>query len=240
MRGLPSRHTPPGQASRHECLFQSRASGPKRKQIELYGAQVVPINGSRSDVTNAVKGEADAGTAYASHAYLPINLPGYGTIAYEIFEQLGVMPGAVIVPAGQGGLLLGIARGFEAIQKKIGSGNKPRIIGVQVKSCAPLWAISTTGRDDASSMNEINSLAEGVKVRNPLRAQAVLAVVAESQGKVYVTGEEEILVGRNALARMGFYVEPTSAIVWSPLIHLMEKLPDPIVVILTGSGLKSG
>jgi threonine synthase len=52
--------------------------------------------------------------------------------------------------------------------------------------------------------------------------------------------ESEILAGRDALAELGFYVEPTSAIVWAALVKLMDVLPDPVVVILTGSGLKYG
>jgi len=51
--------------------------------------------------------------------------------------------------------------------------------------------------------------------------------------------EEEILPGRDQLALQGFYVEPTSAIVWSALQQLAPQIPGPVVVILTGSGLKS-
>jgi len=47
------------------------ASGPKRRQIEAYGAELVPIPGSRSDVTKAVRNAADGGSVYASHAYIP-------------------------------------------------------------------------------------------------------------------------------------------------------------------------
>ena len=92
------------------------ASGSKRKQIEAYGAELVPIPGSRSDVADVVRKVAEGGTPYASHAYIPFNLPGYATAAYEIFEQVGRMPGAVVVPAGQGGLLLGLTRGFDALR----------------------------------------------------------------------------------------------------------------------------
>jgi threonine synthase len=51
--------------------------------------------------------------------------------------------------------------------------------------------------------------------------------------------EEDILRGRKELARRGFYVEPTSALVWNALEQVMDKLTDPIVVMLTGSGYKS-
>jgi threonine synthase len=51
--------------------------------------------------------------------------------------------------------------------------------------------------------------------------------------------EEDIAIGRDSLARMGFYVEPTSAVVWPALKALQDRLEDPVVVVLTGSGFKS-
>ena len=110
--------------------------------------------------------------------------------------------------------------------------------GVQARACAPLWVLFIAGREGLGFVAENPSLAEGVRVRNPLRGSAVLEGVARSGGTLAAVDEEEILPGRDALARLGFYVEPTSAIVWSALRQSIHELPDPIVVILTGSGLK--
>lgn len=216
------------------------SSGPKRKQIEAYGAEVVTVSGSRNAVTEKVRLEAEKGFTYASHAYLPYNLPGYGTIAFEIYEQLGAFPGAVIMPAGQGGLLLGMARGFQAIRNFYNLKKIPKIVGVQAKACAPLLEMLMKIHGGNALISETYTLAEGVNVLHPLRAKTIVETVTASNGMMYGTKEDEILDGRDKLARLGLYVEPTSAIVWSALIHLMDKLPDPIVVILTGSGLKSG
>jgi len=216
------------------------ASGPKRRQIEAFGAELVPIPGSRSDVTDSVRKVAEAGSAYASHAYLPFNLPGYATSAYEIVEQLGQMPGAVLVPVGQGGLLLGMARGFDAL--RIGNRwvDRPMMIGIQARTCSPLWASFEARGKPQESVDENYTLAEGVRVRHPVRMDAVVAAVRASDGTICVVEENEILPGRDVLAGLGFYVEPTSAIVWAPLARMVDKLSDPIVVILTGSGLKYG
>jgi threonine synthase len=177
---------------------------------------------------------------YASHAYLPFNLPGYATAAYEIFEQLGnKMPGAIVIPAGQGGLLLGLVRGFTALRIAYPSIlNTPKIIGVQARACAPLWTKFNTGNTGNGAVHENHTLAEGVQVRNPLRANAVLREVVASHGAICVAEENEIISGRDALARLGFYVEPTSAIIWSAIKKTIEDLPDPVVVVLTGSGYK--
>jgi threonine synthase len=53
-----------------------------------------------------------------------------------------------------------------------------------------------------------------------------------------MVADPEIIEGRDALARLGFYVEPTSALVWGGLRLCLSNLTDPIVAILTGSGYK--
>jgi len=52
--------------------------------------------------------------------------------------------------------------------------------------------------------------------------------------------EEEILPARQRMARMGFFVEPTSALAAAalPFVFPFTKPGDTIVVSLTGSGLK--
>ena len=216
------------------------ASGPKRRQIESYGAGLVPTPGPREETSKAAELAAENGMTYASHAFLPFNLPGYATTSYEIFEQLGKrIPGAVILPVGQGGLLLGMSRGFSALRiaYKIPN-NLPRFIGLQTRRCAPIWGRSKGIEAPPENIDQKPSIAEGVQVRHPLRKENVVQAVDMSGGSICLVEEDEILPGRDELAHLGFYVEPTSAIVWSALVKMLEQLPDPIVVILTGSGMK--
>lgn len=214
------------------------ASGPKRKQIEAYGADVQRILGKRSDVAEAVQRVADNGTVYASHAYLPFGIPGFATVAYELLEQIGEPPGSIIMPVGQGGLLLGLARGFRALRRAGMIDREPALIGVQALACAPLWAIFTNGPAAMGWVTEQETLAEGVRTRYPLRGDAVLREVAHSNGRFVCVEEDQILPGRAELARRGFFVEPTSAIVWDGLMQIIDEIPRPIVAILTGSGFK--
>jgi threonine synthase len=221
---------------RARVFIPETASGPKRKQIEMYGAELVAVRGPRSNATQAALNAARSGMAYASHACLPFNIPGYATCAYEIVEQLGGAPGAVILPAGQGGFLLGLGRGFQALQRAGLTGRIPQLVGVQVRTCAPLFSLWNGGHMD--DIRESDTLAEGVRIRRPLRAAAVVAITRESGGRFQSVEEAYILPGRDALARLGFYVEPTSALVWHILEETLPDFPDPVVAILTGSGYK--
>jgi threonine synthase len=223
---------------RGKIFIPDSASGPKRLQIEAFGIEVVRILGPRSNASEAVMNAAVAGSSYASHAYLPFCLPGYATLAYEIFEELGENPGTVICPVGQGGLLLGVYRGFRALKGSNLIPELPVLIGVQARACAPLWALAEYGPEGLALVSEGQTLAEGIRVLRPIRGDAVIAGIEESHGWLVAVDEESILPARDQLARRGFYVEPTSAVVWPALLENIGKVQEPIVQILTGSGYK--
>ena len=215
------------------------ASGPKRSQIDAYGAHVVSIPGPRSKTAEAVQRAADEGAVYASHAYLPHGIAGMATIAYEIGEQLNGAPGTIITPVGQGTMLLGLYRGFQAMQSAGVIDRIPALVGVQASACAPLFAAFSGSPSDAQNISEGETVAEGVRIIKPLRGEAILHAVRESGGKMIAVKEEKILKGRDALARIGLYVEPTSALVVAALEEVLDTFPDPIVLVLTGSGFKA-
>jgi len=215
------------------------ASGPKRVQIEAYGATVIQIEGLRSETSQAVLQAADEGDVYASHVYLPFGLPGYATIAFELYEQIGYAPGAVIAPVGQGNLLLAIGRGFETLRSAGLIDQLPKLVGVQALACAPIWAVYKYGATGLNFVIEGETLAEGVRVKHPLRGDTLLRDVEDSGGTFVAVDEENISVAGDKLSRFGLYVEPTSAIVWNAFEQIADQFPDPVVMVLTGSGLKT-
>jgi threonine synthase len=223
---------------RARIFVPDSASGPKRAQIEAYGAKVVTVPGPRTAASEAVRRQAEPDTVYASHAYLPHGLAGVATLAFELVEQLGSVPGAVVCPVGQGGLLLGMARGFEAMVAAGAAGGSPAIIGVQARACAPVWAVFSSGSAGLGWVREGPTVAEGIRVLYPVRGDAVLSAVEGSGGRLLAVDEEDILHGADVLASAGLWVEPTSAVVWPALVEMLDDLQDPIVAVLTGSGYK--
>lgn len=218
------------------------ASGPKRLQIERYGATLVRVPGPRSAAAQAVLEAVQQGAVYASHAYLPFGLPGIATIAYEVWEQLGGQaPGTVIAPVGHGGLLLGIVRGFQSLRQSGVISQPPYFVGVQAAACAPVVSAFQNRRGGHElTVEERPTLAEGVRVRQPVRLEALLREITPDCGTFVAIEEPEIEQAFITLAHQGVYVEPTSALVWAALERLHVKLPEPIVLVITGSGLKYG
>jgi threonine synthase len=214
------------------------ASGPKREQINRYGAEIVTVEGPRSNCAEVVQQETSQGGIYASHVFLPHGILGFATVAYEITNQLGQVPGVVILPVGHGSLLLGVHRGFVALLRAEVIAELPLIIGVQAQRCAPLWLRYKDEHAYREEISEGETIAEGVRIVNPVRVDAVMAAVKEASGWFEIVPEEEIMPSRNELAALGFYVEPTSAIVWHVVSGVINQVNDPVVAVLTGSGFK--
>jgi len=109
------------------------ASPAKLLQARAHGAEVVAVPGTRSAAGEAARASLDrAGhdVAYGSHMWQPAFLAGTATFAYELFEQVGRAPDAVVAPLGGGTLLLGVHLGFARLLAAGLIDRVPRLVGV--------------------------------------------------------------------------------------------------------------
>lgn len=224
-------------------LVPETASYPKIAQIAAYGADVVTIRGSRQDVADAAVAQS-ADMFYASHNWQPFFVEGTKTLAYELWEQCGFeAPDHVIVPLGYGSNILGCARGFEELMRLGEIDRLPRLHGIQAANCAPYYNAYRAGGDALVPTDIKPTIAEGIASSKPTRVKEVLDAVRTSDGRIVAVSEEEIVAALGALARKGFYVEPTCAAAGAGLTQLIKdgtiKREENTVLVLTGSGLKA-
>ncbi len=226
-----------------EIYVPDYTSAGKVAQIKMYGAQIKRIPGSRENTSNAVM-QAAHQNYYASHNWNPYFLQGVKTIAFEIWEQMGwEIPDNIIMPAGQGSLVLGCQIGFNEL-KIAGEINKsPRLFAVQAANCAPLYQAFQKGLTEPITIHKKETIAEGISTAFPIRGSKVLSAVKESNGALIAVEEREIWKSLKKISKLGFYIEPTSATATAGLSQLinngMIKQTESTVVILTGSGLKA-
>ncbi|MCL2296865.1 MAG: threonine synthase [Proteobacteria bacterium] len=221
----------------------AQTSAGKAMQIALYGARLAKIAGTRED-TSAAALDAAQNIFYASHNRSPYFIHGVKTLAFELWEQLGFRaPDAVIVPAGNGSLVLGCHIGFSELRNADMIARLPRIIAVQAARCAPLARAWQQWMNDPVPVNKGDTIAEGIATAVPIRGRAVLAAVRETNGLFVTVEEHEILERLKAVALAGLYIEPTSAVALAALTKLRAQgelgADDTVVVELTGSGLKA-
>jgi len=81
------------------------------------------------------------------------------------------------------------------------------------------------------------TIAEGIRIRRPVRWKAILKALRETGGSVITVSDDEIIAAQRELAHQGLYVEPTAAVA---VAGLREGTGERSIVIpLTGSGLKA-
>jgi threonine synthase len=129
-------------------------------------------------------------------------------------------------------------RGFSALQNAGEISNQPYYVGVQAESCSPMALAFREGLENMANSPEGATLAEGVRVARPVRAKAILNEFGRNGGEVVSVPESELLPALHDLAAKGIYCEPTSALVWAALKKNLHRLPHPIILIISGNGLK--
>jgi threonine synthase len=218
------------------CDIYVPASNSRSKlaQIELYGAALHPIPGSREDTAAAVW-QAAQEHYYASHSWNPFFFHGTKTFAFEIVEQLGWRaPDAVVIPTGNGTLLIGAWIGFREMRQAGVIDRLPKLYAVQAAHCAPL-ALSP---QESSQFRPKATIAEGIAIAAPVRVEQCRQAVAETGGRIVTVSESQIIAALRETLRAGFYCEPTCAAAVAALPQV--DAGGEIVVPLTGHGLKAG
>jgi len=208
-------------------------SGGKVVRLERTGAVVRRVTGDRGATASAALDALSTGTDfYASHVYNPLFHQGTKTFAYEVWEQLGRRaPGTVILPVGNGTLLLGAALGFAELVAAGLASAIPRLVAVQAAGCAPLRAFVAGGMAGVGAPGG-TTVAEGIAIPAPPRLAQMAEVIRESEGTVLVVDDAAILGTQAQLIAQGIWVEPTAAAAAAAWVG--RQFPGPVVIALTG------
>ena len=212
----------------------STAARGKLDQIRIFGAQLHLIDGPRQAATDAAGEFAQReGIPYLSHALSPWFAEGVKTMAWEIADS-DFDATDIVAPAGNGALLIGTYAGY-ADEKR------PRIHCVQSTAVQPLIRAI---RGEAWKSSEARpTIASGISVSNPPRAQQAARAVVKSSGSAVAVSDQAMSKWRDRLAsEVGIFCEVTSAAAFAGLEKLAASgliAPDArVAVIITGSGLK--
>ncbi|TLS45024.1 pyridoxal-phosphate dependent enzyme [Streptomyces montanus] len=217
-------------------------SAKKLEQIGAHGARLEVVPGDREAAARAARAAADEeGTFYASHVFNPYFLHGTKTYVHELWEDLGGrLPEVLVVPVGNGTLLLGAALAVAELYAAGLIDRRPALYAVQSAAVAPLAHAWEEGADDLVGVTPMApTVAEGIAIPSPPRARQILRAVRESGGAFLTVTEDQIRHAQRDLASRGLYVESTGVACWAAV---REGVPGnrTAVVPLCGAGLKTG
>jgi threonine synthase len=224
-----------------EIYVPGSTSSGKLVQIQLYGAHLKKVEGSREKTAEEAM-EAASKIYYASHCWNPYFLHGTKTFAFEIWEQMDwKVPDTLILPVGHGTLLLGAYIGFKELKEAGRVKRIPKLVGVQSANCAPLYQAFKKGWIETPLIEKKETIAEGIAIAKPVRGRQILKVIRETGGEILVVTEKEIRRALKEMSRKGHFIEPTSAATIAGLKKYLEKNKNKDIVVstLTGIGLKA-
>ncbi|MGX1881031.1 threonine synthase [Streptomyces sp. NPDC055287] len=228
-------------------VYVPEATSPKKtEQIRAHGAHVTLVPGDREAAAVAARAAADEpGTFYASHVYNPYFLHGTKTYLYELWEDLGGrLPDKIVVPVGNGTLLLGASLAISELRAQGLVDSRPALIAVQAQAVSPLAAAFHAGAEDLPGDTPppptAPTLAEGIAIPRPPRAPQILRAVRESGGTFLTVTEDQIRAAQLDLAARGLFVESTGVACWAAMSAHPPQEGSTAVVPLCGAGAKTG
>ncbi len=218
-------------------VVPKRVDKGKLIQMIAFGAKIIRYGDSVDECIDYAKELAKLNGLYdITPENNIIGLEGQKTVAFELWEEIN--PTHVIIPTGSGSNLYSIYKGFSELLEIGAIGELPKLIAVQTDKCNPI----------ASEILGINSKKEftkalGLYVKDPVNRERAVKAVKESDGTAVIVEEEQLDLGEKLLAKEGVFAEYASAVVIPALLRLNEdgyfEKDDRIVLIVTGSGLKS-
>ncbi len=228
-------------------LAPRTAPRPKIAQLLLYGARVVLVDGTYDDAYDLSIQAAEAWGWYCRNTgYNPFTAEGKKTAAFEIWEQLlrrvrTSRPWTIFVPVGDGNIISGLYKGFWDLHQLGWLEHLPRLFGVQAEGSAAVARAFHAGREDIEPVRA-HTLADSIAVDLPRDGYRALRAVRETGGTYITVSDDDILEAMRLLGRFGWFVEPAAAASMAGLRQAQTlgliTLEDPVVLLLTGSGLK--
>ena len=220
-------------AARHhnvpcEIFVPAGASLSKMEAVRSYGAILSEGGDTLSDAVAAAQRHADATGMNFCHPYDdPVVVAGQATLGLELLEDISDLS-LVIIPLGGGGLTGGVAMALKTFNPKI------RVIGVQVRVCAPYAG-------SPAPDGPIVTLADGIAVKMP---GAFTRPLIEKYVDEIVVVEEDLVADAMVLLmdRGKLYVEGGGAVGVSALMSGQVKPAQTgtTCVVLSGGNVDLG
>jgi threonine synthase len=212
----------------------------KLAQMIAYGADIIEYGTYVDESIDYISSLAyDSGWYQATPELNALSFEALKTIAYEIWEELGV-PDNIIVPVGGGSLLVSIWKGFRELEAMGLSSGMPKLICVQTEALHP---IVDRFRGESEHPTGV-SKALALLVARPVLSDLAVKALKDTDGDALTVSDSEIMKAMILLARCeGVFTEFSSASSIAAARKLIDEglidRSDVTVCIATSSGLKT-
>lgn len=214
-------------------------------ECRSFGAEVELVAGVITDAgrrVGQVLGER-AGWFDLSTLKEPYRVEGKKIMGYELLDQLGRLPDAILYPTGGGTGLIGMWKAFGEMERLGWIGHeRPRMFSVQAAGCAPIVRAFREGLERAPEWSSPQTGAWGLRVPRALGDRLMLAALRASDGGAVAIDEPAIEPAAAELReKEGIDAGPEGGAALAALRELVEKgtiRPEETVVLFNTGGNK--
>ena len=205
----------------------------KLSQAMMYGANIIAINGNFDDALDAVREISSNYPITLVNSVNPYRIEGQKTGAFEIVDDLLDAPDYHFIPVGNAGNITAYWKGYKEYYAENKCSKLPKMMGVQAQGAAPIVL--------GHKIDDPETIATAIRIGNPASWKYAQTALDESNGKIDMVSDDEILNAYRLLTRTeGVFAEPASASSVAGLIKLKNEIKEntTVVCVLTGNGLK--
>lgn len=203
----------------------------KLQQALMYGATLIEVNGNYDVCVIEAKNIAQSKNFLLCGDYAT-RRKGQASIGEEL-AQANISFDGFICPVGNGTVGCAVSEGFAKYNMY------PQFIGVSGSGADPLVKAFQKNETTFTPIKNPTTIASAMNVGNPLDGKLTLELIYKTNGELLSVTDDEILSAQKLLAiTEGIFVEPSAATTIAGIIKLKNKQQN-IVILLTGSGLKS-
>lgn len=230
------------QGQKSIIMVPKNAPAAKLTQIVMYGATIVPVEGTYDQAFDlSMEATREFGWYNRNTAFNPLTVEGKKTVSLELFKQLNrIVPDYIFVPVGDGVIISGVYKGFEDLLNIGLIDHMPTIVAVQASGSSNL--IDNIGKLEFT-IKPSQTLADSISVDIPRNFYMAQSYILQFNGEYLSVTDDEIVSASKVLARnTGIFAEPAAATAFAGMLtyYANQKLHGhhKVVVLLTGSGLK--
>ncbi len=163
-------------------------------ECRSYGARVELVEGVITDAAKRVQQFiADNGGFDLSTLKEPYRVEGKKIMGYELLDDLGRLPDAILYPTGGGTGLVGMWKAFDEMQRLGWIGDeRPRMYSVQSSGCAPIVRAFEQNLETAPEWESPHTAAWGLRVPRAIGDRLMLRALRDSGGAAVAVLEEQI------------------------------------------------
>ena len=201
---------------------------PKANATRGYGAEVLFHGEYLTQALEAAQEFADETGAVLIHPFDHFDVvAGQGTTGLEILAQ-APEAATVIVPAGGGGFIAGIAIAIKSVRPDV------RVVGVQAEGAAAFPESLRAGHPVA--LERMTTMADGIAVARP--GDIPFAAIQQYVDDVVTVSEESISRALVLLLeRAKMVVEPAGATAVAAVMEQPQAYAGPVVAVLSGGNI---